>query len=250
MKLRKAIIVDDETDARRIISKYTERYAPDVRIVAEANTVASALEKIREHEPDLVFLDINLSDGSGFDVLDNVYPIRFQVIFTTAFDQYAVKAFRYHAIDYLLKPIDPDAFREAVDKVATADPVSSSENIVSWMEEFGRQGRKLSLPTSEGLTFIDIDRIEYFEADGSYCIIHMEDRGRHVISKPLKYFSEKISGNRRFMRPHKSYIVNISCIEEYIKEDGGSLRMRSGARIPISRQKKDDILRDINEYFL
>lgn len=251
MNQKTAVIIDDEEDARRIISKYIERYAPQVSLAGEASSVEEGLLLLERERPDIVFLDINLGDGTGFELLDNLSNLDFNVIFTTAFDHFAVKAFRYHALDYLLKPVDPDAFTEAVKHALEVTSANGNQtNLQNWMAQYGNSDRKLAIPTSDGMKFVQLDSIVYLEADGSYCNIHFSDKRLVVVSKPLKYFSDKLEGNKLFLRPHKSFVVNMNYLQEYVKEDGGMLKLTNGTLIPISRQKKDDILREMNEFFL
>lgn len=247
---RTVLIVDDEQDARRIVSKYVERYFPQLTIVGEAGSVEEGVTMIESLSPMIVFLDIQLGDGTGFDVLDRVQRRDSRIIFTTAFDDYAVKAFRYHALDYLLKPIDPEEFSVAVQHVMDMTVTEQSSNLQNWMAQYGNSDRKLGVPTADGIRFIQLDAIVYMEADSSYCKIYLKDSKSVVVSKPLKYFSDKLEGERVFLRPHKSFIVNMNYLLEYVKEDGGMLKLNNGALIPISRQKKDEVIREMNEFFI
>jgi two-component system, LytTR family, response regulator len=247
---RTVVIIDDEQDARRVISKYIERYFPQLSIIGEAGSVNEGLKLLETVKPSIVFLDINLGDGSGFDVLDSVQHLEANVIFTTAFDDFAIKAFRYHAIDYLLKPIDPDAFVEAVTHALQISVAEQTNNLQNWLSQYGNSERKLAVPTAEGLRFILLDSIVYLEADSSYCCIYLQDQKQIVVSKPLKFFSDKLESERVFLRPHKSFIINMNFLQEYVKEDGGMLKLTTGSLIPISRQKKDEVLKELNEFFL
>lgn len=245
-----AVIIDDEFDARRIISKYLERYFPKIVILGEAASKEEGLQLLRTVKPNIVFLDINLGDGSGFELMDNLKDLESNVIFTTAFDNYAVQAFRYHALDYLLKPIDPDAFEEAVSHALSITSVDQSTNMQQWMAHYGYSDRKLAVPTSDGLRFIQLDVIVFMEADSSYCTLHLNDGKQVLVSRPLKYFSDKLESDRVFLRTHKTFIINMNYLQEYVKEDGGSLKLTTGHSIPISRQKKDEVLREMNNFFL
>lgn len=252
MNKKSIIIIDDEFDARRVLRKYMERYFPDFVIVGEADNVERAVNLLNQVQADIVFLDINLGDGTGFDVLDTVDAKPGAIIFTTAFDQYALKAFNYHALDYLLKPIEPDSFVNAVERILSMSKKEKVSNIdmTSLLKSLGQSDRKLGIPTSEGLKFILLERIVMFVADASYCSVFLDDRSEIVVSKPLKFFSDKLESMSTFLRPHKSYIINVHFIEEYIKEDGGSLKLSNGKLIPISRQKKDEILKELNNSFI
>lgn len=244
------LIIDDEQDARRIVRKYVERYFPALEILGEAGSVEEGIKMCELTAPGIVFLDIQLGDGTGFDLLDKIQRNNSRIIFTTAYDDYAVKAFRYHALSYLLKPIDPDEFCAAVRHVMELSVSEQASNLQNWIGQYGNSERKLGIPTADGLRFIQLDNIVYMEADSSYCKIHLTDNKSVVVSKPLKYFSDKLERERVFLRPHKSYIVNMNFLHEYVKEDGGALRLQNGTLIPISRQKKDEVLREMNEFFI
>jgi two-component system, LytTR family, response regulator len=187
--------------------------------------------------------------------LDESDAFAAQIIFTTAFDQYAVKAFRYQALDYLMKPIDSELFVEAVnqalDKVRERRSMSADQITIS----YGNGERKISIPTADGMCFIRLDSIVSFEADSSYCKVFLDDGKEILVSKPLKFFDDKLSANVNFIRPHKirphkSFIINMKFVEEYLKEEGGYIKMRNGLKIPISRQKKEDVIRDMQMHFL
>ncbi len=245
------MIIDDEVDARRVIHKYLERHFPAIEVEFEADSVLKAVELLNENEVDLIFLDVQLSDGTGFDVLDNLTQLSTPVIFTTAYDQYAVKAFRYHALDYLLKPIQPDELIVAVNQaLKDHKPTVKSSSVVQWMETYGQVDRKLAVPTADGFRFVLLEEISYIEADSSYSTVVFKDKKEIVVSKPLKYFCDKLDQDATFLRTHKSFLVNIRSVVEYLKEDGGYLKLDSGKMIPISRQKKEEIVEKINQFFL
>ena len=248
--MQTAIIIDDEFNARRIIKKYLERYFPKIRLVAEAASVSEGLKVINQYSPDFLFLDIKLGDGTGFDLIDKLTDTIPKIIFTTAFDEFAVKSFRYHAIDYLLKPLDPEIFVEAVKSIIDQ---KSSQNKEAWeiiLNQVNIRERKIGVPTNEGVMFVLIENIIYFEADGSYCTIIFKDTKPMIISKPLKYFEDKLSQEKSFIRPHKSFLINLKYVEEYQKSDGGFLKLNSGIIVPISRIKKEEILNRLDEYFM
>ena len=162
-----------------------------------------------------------------------------------------MKAFRYHALDYLLKPIQPDELIIAVNHaLKDLKPKENASSVVQWMETYGQTDRKLAVPTADGFRFISLEQIMYCEADSSYSTIFLKDKKEIVVSKPLKYLCDKLEDDATFLRTHKSFLVNIRCVEEYIKEDGGSLKLNSGKLIPISRQKKEEIVEKINQFFL
>lgn len=243
------VIIDDEFDARRILRKYIERYFPDFIILGEAQNVQEGVQLIRETNPKLVFLDIKMGDGTGFDLLDKLEGNLPKVIFTTAFDEYALKAFRYHAMDYILKPIDPEILVDAVNQTLKKEEVLNKDSLSLIFEHINESNKKIGIPTQEGFKFIPQEKIIYFEADSSYCFMYTSDSKQVIISKPLKYFEEKLQLDRNFIRPHKSYLVNLKFVEEYQKQEGGFLKLQSGKLIPISRNKKGEILETIEHFF-
>lgn len=245
-----AIIVDDEFDARRILKKYLERYFPNIRLIADVDSVAEGVKAINQFKPEFLFLDIKLGDGTGFDLIDQLEEYVPKIIFTTAFDEFAVKAFRYHAIDYLLKPIDPDLFVLSLKKMIEQKGTQKKEAWEIILNQVQNSERKIGIPTNDGVKFILIENIVYFEADGSYCTLNFKDSKQMIISKPLRYFDDKLENEKSFIRPHKSFLINLKYVEEYQKSDGGFLKLNSGKVVPISRNKKEEILQSLDEYFM
>ncbi len=254
--MQTAVIIDDEFDARRILRKYLERYFPEIVIKGEAESVSEGVELIQNLKPEFAFLDIKMGDGTGFDLIDRLHGFIPKIIFTTAFDEFAVKAFRYHAIDYLLKPIDPEVLIEAMNKLIHEDDSMKKDawqlilDQLSSNNSSANNDKKIGIPTLEGFKFIPIENIVFFEADSSYCILHIKDEKQMVISKPLRFFEDKLELEKSFIRPHKSFLVNLKFVEEYQKQDGGCLKMNNGKLIPISRNKKDEVLSRFEKYFM
>jgi len=251
--MNRAIIIDDEFDARRVLKKYLERYFPNVEVLGEADCVEQGIALIEETRPDLMFLDIKMGDGTGFDLLDQLTGHIPKVIFTTAYDEFALTAFKYHALDYLLKPIDPEIFEQSVKRVLTAAPAGEPKEPIAWsriLSAVTGQEKKIAVPSSEGMRFIPINDIIYCEADSSYSTLFLKDKKQLIISKPLKYFADKLEAEPFFFRPHKSFLININYLEEYIKQDGGFLKLSNGKLIPISRNKKDEVIEKINAHFV
>ncbi len=248
--MQTAIIIDDEFDARRILKKYLERYFPNIRLIKEADSVANGVKAINQLKPEFLFLDIKLGDGTGFDLIDQLHDYIPKIIFTTAFDEFAVKAFRYHAIDYLLKPIDPDIFVVSLKKMIEEKGSIKKEAWEIVLNQVQNSERKIGIPTVEGVKFILIENIVYFEADGSYCTLNFKDSKPMIISKPLRYFEDKLENEKSFIRPHKSFLINLKYVEEYQKSDGGFLKLNSGIIVPISRNKKEEILQSLDDYFM
>lgn len=245
MKKIKIGIIDDEFDARRIIRKYVERYISDFSIAFEAENVEQAVNEINNSQPDVIFLDINLSDGTGFQIIDQLENNIPQIIFTTAYDEYALKAFRYHAIDYILKPIDPLHFKEAIEKIrikSDEEILHHTEQILSHIKENDDTIKKIAIPSLDGIKLIKHSSIVYFQADASYCKIFLDDNKNLIISKPLKYFADILELESLFIRSHKSFLVNKNFIEEFLQSNGGELKLINGTIIPVSRNKKSETI--------
>ena len=219
----KLAIIDDEVDARSVLRSFLQSYCPDIEIIGEAHNVSSAVSLIRLSNPDIILLDIHLKEEIGFDILDKFNNPSFKIIFITAHDNYALKAFRYYALDYILKPIDPDLFIKAIDKAKTdiknRQPVQPQiDAAVSSLKT--KTFNKIALPSSEGVAFIDIHNILYLQADGNYCCFFTIKEEKMMVTKTLKDF-EQVLPEEFFFRTHQSYIVNIQFVKKVLKEDGG-----------------------------
>jgi len=241
----RALIVDDEPQSRSLIRKLLSLHFPGF-IVDESGTVSHGIEEIHKLTPHLVFLDVQMRGETGFDLLDQVGQPNFEVIFTTAHSEFALKAFRYSALDYLMKPIDVGEFRSAVTKALYR--IQNHQSIASQVE-FLRQLRsnhklpdKLTIPTGEGFLFTDIVDILYCRAVGNYTEFHLRDHRKIVSSHTLGYFTEFLNGNG-FFRVHRSYLVNLAHIQMYKRGDGGSIIMNDGAEIEVSRNNKEAFLK-------
>ncbi len=205
---------------------------------------------LQEVTPDAIFLDIQMDDGSGFDLL-NKFPVpSFQVIFTTAFDQFAIKAFRHSAIDYLLKPIDIDELLRAVGKITPAEQPrrNGKQANLTGDNQIGKF-EKIALSSSEGLHFLDLKDIVRLESDANYTTFYLESGGKVTVARTLKNFEELLP-NGDFFRPHQSHIVNLTYVKKIIREDGGYLLMDGNCKIPISRNKKEHFLSIVKGRFL
>lgn len=237
------IIIDDERNSRETLREMLVRYCK-LAVIGEADGVQSGIEAIEKLQPNLVFLDIKMNDGTGFDMLRKINKRNFQVIFTTAFDQYAINAIRFSALDYLLKPIDIEELKLSVERarLAIQKETHTDENpqMETLLQNVNNSGKlqKIVLSTSEGMHIVDIDTIIRCEADDYYTHIHMKDRKPIMISRTLKEIESMLAGNS-FIRSHKSHLVNINFIKTYVKSDGGYLILKNGENVPVSRRKKD-----------
>lgn len=245
----KAVIIDDEKKSRETLFFLLERYCPKVNVVGQADGYISGISAIKNTNPDVIFLDIQMPDGNGFKLLEDIGNINFDVIFTTAYDQYAIKAIKYSALDYLLKPIVPDDLKAAVEKVESKKTsVDARTNINFLLENIKNNNtdfKKIVLSTSEGMYVVEIKNIIRCESDDYYTTFFMEDGKKVVVSKTIKVIEELLE-DYNFLRPHRSHLINIIHIKNYNKTDGGTVIMSDGSQIPVSRRKKEIILDIIN----
>ena len=241
----KAVIVDDEQMSRQTLHKLLELYCPKVEIIGEAGSADEAFELIEKESPSVVFLDVEMPYGSGFDLLARFSDINFEVIFVTAFDQYALRAIKSCALDYLLKPINAEELISAVNKLEEKENlVSNKLNIETFLKNLQRidsDNNQIVIPTSDGFEFVEIDEIIRFEADGRYTNIHLNDGSKNLICKNLKEFELLLEGHD-FFRSHHSHLVHMKYVKSYSKSDGGFLKMKEGSLVPISRRKKEAFL--------
>lgn len=244
MKKHTAIIIDDERGAVVVLQKLLEMYCSNVEVVATSTSSIEGLKKIRELRPSILFLDIEMPQMNGFQLLSQIDDIDFHLIFTTAYDQFAVKAFKVNAQDYLLKPIDPEELKLAVKKVAGKPIVMPQQlqQLADLLEnrESGKQPSKITLPYSKGFKFITIADIIYCESESNYTVLHIVNEPNFTVSKTLGDIEEMLPASM-FLRVHRGFLVNTKKIKELIKSDGGYLVMENNAEIPVSRNKKDEV---------
>lgn len=239
---KRVLIVDDEPDARSVIASYLLGYFPQHRTVGQAGSVGEAFRLIRETRPDLIFLDVEMADGTGFDLLDKFPRSDFQVIFTTAHDEFALRAFKYSAVDYLLKPIAPEDFTRAVDKAASRQ--SSRMQHLLKMVSAPRHAlafEKIALPSQEGITMMALGDIVRLQSDGGYTTFWDKNGERCLVSRSIGEFEELLPSTQ-FMRIHTSHLVNLDCVKKFIREDGGTALMLDGSQVPIARRRKERFL--------
>jgi len=238
----KAVIIDDEVQSVKSISYILREYCKNIEVIGTANSALEAINLIDKKKPELVFLDIELSDGTGFDVLERLENRNFSVIFITAFDEYAIKAFKYSAVDYILKPIDIDELQKAVERISKQELVTQPLNYDVLLQNIKKsKPNKLTLPTTNGYLFVNIENITHLESDRNYTFIYTTEKKKILVSKNLGEFEDLLDQDI-FVRCHRSYLVNLNHIMQYIKSDGGEIEMITGQRIPISRRKKDEFL--------
>ncbi len=238
----KAIIIDDEKHCIITLNHLLSQI-DDIEVVATTQNSLEAKYLIDKHEPDIVFLDIEMPEMNGFDIIHQFEKIPFNVIFTTAYDQYALKALRLNALDYLLKPIDLEDIEIALTKYKNHD-LNISKDQVQNLHLFtnGKMQDTIAISSQEGLCFVKIEEIMYLEASSNYTYIIMNNKVKHLASKTLQTFEEVLEDNSLFFRPHKSHIINLKFIKQYIRGEGGELIMQDGKNIAVSRAKKQDFL--------
>ncbi len=251
----KVVIIDDEIDAVNSIALIIDEYCPNVEIVGRAFSASEGRKEILKHQPDLVFLDVEMPRGSGFDLLEMLPDRNFEVVFITAYNHFAIRAFKYSAIDYILKPIDIDEFIEAVAKaekrIAEVQSSDKNNNVPKYdvlMENVkSSKPAKIIVPTSEGQVYVNVEDISRIEAEGSYSILHTHSDGKILVSKNLKEF-EKLLDESDFFRTHNSYLINLAYVKKYVIKDGGYIMMTDDTMVPLSRRKKDVFLEEMQNY--
>ncbi len=237
------IIVDDESGARAIIKRFLAEHFPEIIVAGEASGISEALHLLKEHNIDLLFLDIEMKDGTGFELLDRIPELSFNVIFTTAHDEFAVKAFRYNAIDYLLKPIDPDEFTQAIEKAMIHDSSDILQRRFAQLLKTTKEKsfERITLATSTGHVFTKTQDITRLETYGNYSFVYLANGDRLLVSRNLKEFEEMLP-EPDFFRIHQSHIVNTLFVKKVIKDDGDHVVMTDGVKIPISRRRKEEFM--------
>lgn len=244
----KAVIVEDEERSRIVLQNLLETYCPEVQVVAMADSVSAAVKEIRMHDPDVVFLDVQITGGTGFDVLDKVDQVQAAVIFTTAYDQYALKAFKFSAIDYLLKPIDIEELKAAVRKATNSNQSIvrqyQIQNLLSNIKNHD-EDPVLLVSTIDAVEFVRIQDIIRCEAQGAYTQLILRENKPVLVSKVIKEF-EFLLQDYGFYRVHQSHLINLKEVRKYVKSDN-YLLMRDGAQIQLARSRKEEFFNALNK---
>ncbi|AHM62476.1 LytTR family two component transcriptional regulator [Flammeovirgaceae bacterium 311] len=243
----RAILIDDEKHCRETLSIQLERYCPEVQLLAQCSSAAEGLKAIREQKPALVFLDVEMPLMNGFDMLQQLPEISFEIIFTTGYDAYAIKAIRFSALDYLLKPIDKDELQKAVAKARHQQDQSTilTQQLSVLMEKLAnKQGilQKIALPTQTGFELVPLESILKCESDSNYTHIYLKGGRKILVSRTLKEIEELLEGHP-FLRVHHSYIANLNEIVRYVRGEGGYLIMSDDSSVMVSRSRKDSLLK-------
>jgi two-component system LytT family response regulator len=240
----KSIIVDDEQKSGENLRILLQDFCEGVEVCAVCNSVDEAIEAIRKHSPDVVFLDVQMQRETGFDLLERLPKVNFEVVFTTAHAEYAIKAFKFSAIDYLLKPIDVTELQASVAKVnkkLTNDMTERLQQMMRNLRDPTGDNYKLALPTTDGLFFVKVSTIIYCEASSNYTEIYTDDGRKHIVSRTLKEYEDMLT-DHGFFRIHNSYLINLSAVKKYIRGEGGQVLMNNGRSLDVAKRKKEGFL--------
>lgn len=244
-----AIIVDDETKSREILQELLTRYCPDVRVIGTADSIKPAEELINAMKPDLVFLDVEMPFGNGFDLLEKFEKINFEIVFITAYDHYALKAIKFSALDYLLKPVDIDDLENALSKVdeklknKKGDISQQVQTFLSSIKSKDKT-KKIGIPSSDGIAFVNVADIVRCESDVNYTNIYFKDKTKITVPKTLKEYEDMLT-DYNFFRVHNSTLINMDHVKQYLKGNGGFVVMTDGKEVEVSRRKKAEFLQKI-----
>jgi len=242
----KAILIDDEVHCLKTLGMLLKEYCSNVQVLEQCNDAATGLKAIELHKPDLVFLDIEMPQMNGFEMLQRLPQINFAIIFTTGYDQYAIKAFHFSALDYLLKPIEAKELIDSVKKVEELHYLPMPEQFEMLLKKIGGVNsgfNKIAVPTAEGFELIPANEVVYFEADSNYTHIFLKDKNKIIACRTLKKIEEQIQDYNCFVRVHNSYMVNLNEVVRYIRGEGGYLVMSDNSSINVSRNRKDALLK-------
>ena len=248
-----ALIIEDEKNSQELLKALIEEFTSGVTVAGIAGSVAEGLASIEALRPDLVFLDIELPDGDGFQVLENTEKVDFDIIFTTAFDRYAMRAFKFSATDYLLKPIDIEELQSAVarvvekrqDKPAQENQKDRIEALLQNIRAMQQPLRRIVLPTSSGFTVVNPDNIIRCESDRNYTFIFLTDGRRILVSRTIKEYDEMLA-DFNFFRIHQSHLINLNFLKNYIRGRGGQVELTDGTVVEVSARKKSEFLRRLS----
>lgn len=241
----RCILIDDESNSLEMMEWLLKTYCPQVKVEAMCNSAESGIEAINKYKPDLVFLDIEMPHMNGFDMLEKFDKLFFDVVFCTAYDQFAIKAFKYSALNYLLKPVDPDDLKETIRRIEEKKVIPSREQLELLMQGIRNTQKptvsRIALTTGEGLLFVTTSDILYCTADSNYTSVVLKGGKKILVSKVLKDIDEALQGPD-FFRIHNSYLINLNHISKYVRGDGGYVVMADGVTVSISRSKRQEFM--------
>lgn len=246
----RAVIIEDEKNSQELLKELIEQYCEPLKVAAIGGGVKEGLAAIKSEKPDVLFLDIELPDGDGFQVLESLEDIQFDVIFTTAYDQYAMKAFKFSAADYLLKPVDIEELQAAVKRVVDKRSAANSEGadteklkaLINNIRNQDKSFKKIVLPTSNGFTVVDPKDIIRCESDRNYTYIFLNDKRRILVSRTIKEYEEMLR-DFNFFRIHQSHLINLHYLKNYIRGRGGYVELTDGSTLDVSARRKSEFLK-------
>ncbi len=244
------IIIDDEISVRNAITELLKESDPEISIIASVGSVAEGIRAIRRQHPNLLFLDMELPDGLGFEVLKEIDPVDFKVIFITGHQEYALDAIKVSALDYILKPFDPDELCRAVDKARQViDHEEETLKLLALSENMQSEKvlKRVILSTADNLHIVAIDEIIRAEADSNYTVFVLSQGRKVMVSRTIKEFDKLLSGSG-MIRVHQSHLINVAHIDKFVKHDGGYLQLKDGSKIPVSQNLKKQVLQAINDF--
>lgn len=247
----RAVIIDDEERSRNVLTSLLQEYCPKVEVTAIASNVPEGVLAINKYKPDLVFLDVEMPEYSGFELLDFFREIDFEIIFVTAYSQYAIKAFEVSAIGYLLKPVEITLLQQAVEKVKQKKEQVANQQRLELLKDTlqADEVRKIAFPMGDGLLFVEVTDIVFMEADGAYTNVYLRNGSKVLVSKKLKFFEEILSNRKIFFRSHRSHLINVNFIKKYLRGESAIL-MDNNSSIQLSRDRKQDFEATLKELSL
>ncbi len=236
----KAVIVDDEINNRENLLGLLSKNCPNITVVGLASSAREAIQLIHDTQPDVVFLDIEMPGGNGFDMLEELKPVSFKVIFITAFDSYALNAIKFSALDYILKPIDRLELIEAVNKIDQNERVGQNQlsNLNSFLKG---ENKRITLNLLDEIRLVDLDQIVRIQADSNYCEFHLQNGEHIIVSKHLGYYYDLLK-SQGFLRVHQSHLINQNHIKTFVKREGGYLVLSNSDQVPVSRTQKENVI--------
>ncbi|WP_445719786.1 LytR/AlgR family response regulator transcription factor [Flavobacterium sp.] len=240
------LIIDDESKARSLLTTIIKEYVSGITNIFEAGNLLDGINVLKKENIQIVFLDIEMPNHSGLQLFDfiNIEEVHFEIIFTTAYSEYAIQAFEFSAIDYLLKPLRPNKVINSIDKAKKALEQNQVQQRLLELKKSLTSDKfnKLALPVEDGVLFIKLEDIFLLEADAMYTHFHLKNNKKLLISKPLKYFSDLLESKDLFYKPHRSYLVNLKYLQKVVKKDGTYIEMENEMRIPVSKEKKEELI--------
>ncbi|MFT4032029.1 MAG: response regulator [Siphonobacter sp.] len=243
------LIIDDELRGRNLLRELVQRYCPDIEILGLAASAQEGIELIRKYRPDFVFLDIKMPTRTGFDMIDQLGTVDFDIVFVTAYNEFAVKAYKYSAFDYLLKPVDPDELKATISRLVVKRQNNTLQArlslLMKTLEEPKKLPTRITISAADGITILNIEEIVYLEADGPYTTFYLQDNRKQISSHNLKEYEELLA-DHGFFRSHHSFLLNMKHVRKYIKSDGYVL-MSNGRQAEVSKRKKEEFLMKLGQ---